>query len=147
MDFATLYESFLEIFKQEFRIIFNTIYDNSGYAYLGLCFIVTPILFFVLFYYLWSYPYGKFWHWLLWLVLCGVSTFGITWALSNELIFNSGNEQLIELLANPESGYEEYALTLPVKYASWNALFSVILGAISSLILKQFSKVQTHLPL
>lgn len=144
--FATLYENFLGIFDQRFKLIFYTLFEEGSYTYIGLCFIVPAIILLFIFYYVWSYPYGKFWHWLFWLLVITLVTFGLTWSLSNEFIFNSSSKQLDALLGDPNSGYEEYALTLAVKYALWNAGFSIILGFIYSLLMKQFSKVQTHLP-
>lgn len=143
--FATLYETLLGIFSNQFNVIFNTLY-GGGYTYLGITFLLIPLIFFFLFYFVWNNPYGGIWHWLVWLIITALVTFGLAWILSNELIFNSNNQQLRDLLANQDSGYEDYALTLPIKYAIWNAVFAIILGFIYSLIMKQFSKVQTHLP-
>ncbi|MBZ9787603.1 hypothetical protein LB456_09060 [Psychroflexus sp. CAK57W] len=145
--FAVLYEVTFGIYSEDYRVIFNTLFNESGYTYLGLSFILPPLIMFIIFYYVWTYPYGKLWHWVIWLFLCSLLTLGLTWALSNELIFNSSNNQLIDLIANPQSGYEDYALTLPLKYAFWNAGLSLILGVLLSLVLKQFSKVQIHLPI
>ena len=129
--FATLYENFLGIFDQRFKIIFFTLFDEGSYTYIGLCFIVPAFILLLLFYYFWSYPYSKLWHWILCHLIILLVTFGLTWSLSNQFIFNSNNQQLIDLLSNPQSGYEEYAL---------------ILGFLFSLIMKQFSKAQIHLP-
>lgn len=144
--FATLYENFLGIFDQQFKLIFYTLFEEGSYTYIGLCFIVPTFILLLIFYYFWSYPYSKLWHWILCIFIIILVTFGLTWSLSNEFIFNSDNQQLINLLSNPESGYEDYALTLPLKYAMWNAVFALFLGFLFSVIMKQFSKAQIHLP-
>lgn len=145
-SFATLYENILEIFDQQFKVIFFTLFDEGSYTYLGLCFIIPAIILLFIFYYVWSYPYSKLWHWILCLLLVALTTFGLTWSLSYEFIFNSDSQQLVDLLSNPQSGYEEFALTLPLKYAMWNALFALVLGFLFSLVMQQFSKINTHLP-
>ncbi|MCF8396313.1 MAG: hypothetical protein K9H06_20655 [Melioribacteraceae bacterium] len=121
-------------------------YENGGYNLLGLTFILIPLIMFAAFYFLWKYPYGKFWHWLLLLLIVFLVTGGISWGISNNEIFLSNNQALIDALADPESGYEEYANTLPIKYALFNGLLSIVAGFIYSLIMKQFSKIQIHLP-
>ncbi|MBN1968187.1 MAG: hypothetical protein JXL97_10060 [Bacteroidales bacterium] len=144
--FATIYEALFGLYDSQFSLIFDTLYDYGGYNLLGLTFIAVPLIMFVCFYLLWKYPYGKLWHWLLWLLIAFLVTGGISWGISNNEIFLSDNQALIDALADPESGYEQYANTLPLLYALFNGLLSVAVGFIFSLILKQFSKIQIHLP-
>lgn len=144
--FAIIYETLFGLYESQFRLIFDTLYENGGYNLLGLTFTLVPLILFAAFYFLWKYPYGKFWHWLLWLIIVFLITGGISWGISNNEIFLSNNQALINALADPESGYEEYANTLPMTYALVNGLLAIVLGFIYSLILKQFSKIQIHLP-
>lgn len=144
--FSIIYEVWFGIFKQDFWQIFQVLFDDGGYIKLGITFLLVPLIMFAAFYYLWKYPYGKFWHWLLLLLIVFLITGGISWGISNNEIFLSNNQALIDALADPESGYEEYANTLPIKYALFNGLLSIAAGFIYSLIMKQFSKIQIHLP-
>jgi hypothetical protein len=144
--FATIYEALFGLYEAKFSLIFDTLFDYGGYNLLGFTFLVIPLMMFAGFYFLWKYPYGKFWHWLLWLIITFIITSGISLGISNNEIFLSENQQLIDALADPESGYEQYAYTLPLKYAFFNGLLSLIIGFLYSLILKQFSKIQIHLP-
>ncbi|MGQ1948366.1 hypothetical protein ACT3CD_14825 [Geofilum sp. OHC36d9] len=144
--FATIYESLFNLYDPQFGLIFNTLYDSGGYTLLGLTFVLVPLILFAAFYYLWKSPYGKFRHWFLWLIIASLLTGGISWGISNNEIFLSNNQDLIDALAYPESGYEEFAKTLPFEYALFNGLLGIVVGFIYSLILKQFSKIQIHLP-
>lgn len=144
--FATIYEALFGLYDSQFSLIFDTLYHYGGYNLLGLTFILVPLIMFAAFYLLWKYPYGKFWHWFLWLVIAFLITGGISWGISNNEIFLSDNQELIDALADPESGYDEFAKTLPLKYALFNGLLCIAFGFVYSLILKQFSKIQIHLP-
>ena len=107
---------------------------------------IIPLVLLILFYFVWKNPYGKFWHWLGWLFIITVIVAGTTWGIANKEIFASSNPVLIELMADPESGYAQFALSLPLKYAFINGLLTLVLGFLFSLALKQFSKIQIHLP-
>jgi hypothetical protein len=145
-SFAAIYETVFGIFNQNYSLIFSTLYDYGGYLKIGFLFLLIPLLLWLLFYYVWRFPYGKFWHWGLWLIICGIVVFVSTWSLSNLQIFASSNQQLIDALNDPQSGYSQYAAGLPVTYATINIFLSIIVSFILSLIMKQFSKIQIHLP-
>jgi hypothetical protein len=144
--FATIYETLIGIYNSQFQLIFQTLYDFSGYIKLGLTVLVIPLLLWFLFYFFWHYPYGKFWHWILWLIIIAASVFGCTYGIANHDIFASNNPALNEALKASSSGYKEYASNLILTYAIVNSLLSVPIGFIYSLFLKQFSKIQLHLP-
>lgn len=144
--FATIYEYLFGLYDSHYALIYNALYDYGGYSLLGLTFILVPLLMFAAFYFLWKYPYGKFWHWFLWLIIVYLIIGGISWGVSYNEIFLSNNQELIDALADPESGYEEFANTLPLKYALSNGLLGITIGFVYSLVLKQFSKIQIHLP-
>jgi uncharacterized protein YqhQ len=144
--FATIYETWFQLYDSQFQLIFDTLYNDGGYVMFGLLFILVSLILWVLFYYVWNYPYGKFWHWLVWLIVTFIIVAGTTYGIANNEIFVSNNKVLINALADPESGYEQFAKTLPIKYALFNGILTTGLGFIYSLILKQFSKIQIHLP-
>jgi len=145
--FATIYETWFQLYDSQFDLIFtNVLYRDGGYIMFGLLFILIPLVLWLLFYYLWNYPYGKFWHWLVCLIITMVIVAGSTFGIANNEIFVSNNQALIDALADPESGYEQFAKALPLKYALINVLLTIGIGFIYSLILKQFSKFQVHLP-
>ena len=144
--FATIYETIFGLYDSQFSRIFDTLYDNGGYNLLGITFIFIPLIMFAGFYFLWRYPYGKIWHWFLWLIIAFLITSSISWGISNNEIFLSDNQALIDALSDPETRYEEYANTLTIKHAFFNGLLSIASGFIWSLLLKPFSKIQIHLP-
>ena len=67
--FGTIYDTVFGIFANKYFLIFQHLYENGGYVKFGLSFILIPLVCWILFYYLWKYPYGKLWHWLVWLVI------------------------------------------------------------------------------
>ena len=144
--FATIYETWFNLFNPKFDLIFAALYYDGGYVEFGLLFILLPLLLFLLFYYVWKYPYGKFWHWSLWLLITTVIVSGLTYSIANSEIFASENKDLIKALNDPNSGFEQLAKTLIPKYALANGILTIGVGFIYSLILKQFSKIQIHLP-
>ena len=144
--FAAIYETVFGIFDGKYSLIFSTLFNDGGYVKIGLTFVLIPVLCWLIFYYVWRYPYGKLWHWVLWLLISGIIVFGSTWSLANTEILASNNQQLIDALNDPDSGYMQYASDLPLKYAMINAGLALVLGFIYSLIMKQLSKIQMHLP-
>lgn len=144
--FATIYETVFGRYDAQFELIFAELYENGGYILLGLSFFAVPLFLFLGFYFLWKYPYGRLWHWVFWLLITFIITGGIAWGIASNEIYSSDNQALNEALLDPESGYMSYAATLPPKYALINGGLSLILGFIYSLMLKQFSKIQIHLP-
>jgi hypothetical protein len=71
---------------------------------------------------------------------------GTTYGIANTEIFGSDNQALNEAIADASTGYADYADSLPLKYALANSLLALIISIIYSLIMKQFSKIQLHLP-
>ena len=144
--FGSIYDTLFGIFNNDFFLVFQHLFDNGGYIKLGLSFILIPLVLWLLFYYLWKYPYAKIWHWLVWLLISIVMVLAITYSVANTEIFNSNNQALNEAIADESTGYEPYVSSLPLKYAMVNSLLAAIIGFIYSLLLKQFSKIQIHLP-
>jgi hypothetical protein len=144
--FASFYDTLFGIWNQNFPLIFSTLFDYGGYLKLGMLFLLLPLFWWLMFYFAWRYPYGRFWHWFLWLVISALAVFACSYGLAHAEIFASENQALADALNDPESGYQAFASGLPVRYAWANTLSAVVLGFVYSLIMKQFSKIQMHLP-
>ncbi|WP_149277657.1 hypothetical protein [Pareuzebyella sediminis] len=144
--FAELYEVWLGVYDTKFVLIYQTLYEEGGYLWFGLIFILIPLLLLILFYFLWKYPYGRFWHWLLWWLIISLVVAFVIWRVSEVAIFDSNNQSLTDALADLETGYDRHARTLPLQYAIYSSLISLGLGFIYSLVLKRWSKIQIHLP-
>lgn len=142
--FAPLYEYL--IYDGRYSLIFRTLYEDGGYVYFGLTFILAPLFLWLAFYKLWKYPYGTILHWLFWLLVSALVVFGITWWIADNEIFFSKSQDLINILADLDSGYQDYADTLPLQYGFYNAILAVVLGFVLSIIMKFSSKIQMHLP-
>ncbi len=144
--FGTIYDTVFGIFANKYFLIFQHLYENGGYIKFGLSFLLIPLACWILFYYLWRNPYGKLWHWIVWLAVTVFIVFCATYGIANNEILGSDNQALNEALADASTGYADYASSLPLKYALANSLLALILSIIYSLIMKQFSKLQIHLP-
>jgi len=145
--FAAIYENtWFGIYDTNFSLIFATLYDNASYTKLGLSFLLIPLICWLLFYYFWKYPYGKIWHWLAWLFITVVLVSSISFGIANSEIFASNNQALNDAIADSSTGYQGYADSLPFKYALFNGSAALLIGIIYSLLMKQFSKIQMHLP-
>ena len=144
--FASIYENV--IFEAAHRIIFSHLFDNGGYIYLGMIFLLIPLLFTATFYflYIWN-PYAKWWHWLIVLIICLITVYGITYSIVNEEIFASSNRYLNDALANPELQHSEYGKGLLFKYGALNSGLGFIVFILYSFIFKQYSKLHAHLPI
>jgi hypothetical protein len=144
--FAPIYETFFGLYNQAYDLIFRTLFENGGYVKFGLSFIFIPLICWLLFYYVWKYPYGKKIHWFIWLFITCVIVFGVTYSIANIEIFASGNQALKDSISDASTGYKKFADNLPLQYALYNSLLTLVIGFIYSLFLKQFSKIQIHLP-
>jgi len=145
--FGSIYNDIFNIYHTSYHQIFQHLYDNGGYTRMGLTFLLIPLAGWILFYFLWKYPYGKIWHWLIWTAVMILIVAGVTNGIANAEIFGSDNQTLNELLSDTDTGYAVYARSLPVKYVLANSLLALILSCIYSLLMKQFSKIHVHLPI
>ena len=135
--FAAIYENrFFGIFDAKYQPIFRKLFDEGGYTSMGLIFILIPIGLMALFYFLWKYPYGKYWHWLIWL---GIST--IVVATST---IGFANSLLAVYLTDSET--VDFTSSIITRYAIINAVLGVIVAFLISLLFKRLSKIQKHLP-
>jgi hypothetical protein len=142
--FAPIYEGI--IYNQDYDLIFYVLFDQGGYVKFGFTWLLIPLCCWLLFYFNWRYPYGRWWHWLIWLIVTVVIVFGTTWGIANSEIFASADQGLNAAIEDPQSGYEAFAQTLPITYATINSILVFGITIIYSFVMKQFSKVQTHLP-
>jgi hypothetical protein len=136
--FYELFEQVFGIFDNQFSMVFQTFFEKGGYNNMGMLLLFIPLIFLLLFYLLWKFPYGNFWHWLIYLgviaLIVGASTFG------------SVRLTLAKFLVDSNPLIADFTGNLVLKYAILNACLSLIISFIYSLILSRFSKVQMHLP-
>jgi len=135
--FAAIYENWFGVWDQGFRPIFAKLYKEGGYVNMGLIFFFIPIVMMAVFYFLWNYPYGKLWHWLVWLAFILLVVFVST--------IVSANGFLAEYLLDPET--MDFTTRIIRSYAWINTFLALIVSLVFSLIFKLRSKIQTHLPL
>lgn len=144
--FQPIYEIFLGLYKLNFTEIYDYLYNNGIYVKFGVWWIIIPLICYVIFYFIWKYPYGKTIHWIVMLFISALIVFGVTYGISNFEIQNPTEKSLEVLYNMPDSTYLSHAQELPIKYATYSALLSLLTGFIWSLLLKQFSKIHLHLP-
>lgn len=144
-SFGFIYDRVFEIYSENFQTpVFQYFFDSGFYVMLGMIFIFVPLLLMAAFYYFCKYPYGKWWHWLLWFFIIIIVVFGWTFGYANTFILNSNEQEMIT--CNGVQECSDYIKGLPLEYAKANAILSLFVSFIGSLILKRFSKIQTHLP-
>lgn len=141
MSFSPFYEFFdtlFGIFDNSFNVVFQMLFDKGGYNTMGFILIGIPLVFLILFYFLWKYPYATFWHWLLYIGAIAIFVGGLTYSMvsSDLAIFLVHSNPLIA----------EFTESLVLSYAILNACLSLAVSFIYSLILRKFSKIQMHLP-
>ena len=147
--FAPIYEAVensLGWYNEEFSLIFTHLYDNGGYDKFGFTMILVPLIIVALFYFAFKYPYAKKWHWGIMILISTVIVFGFTMSFASIEILSPQNDELMQAYADSESGYLNFAETLPFKYSILNAGLSILVGFLASLAMKPFSKCQMHLP-
>ncbi len=144
--FANIFEVWFRIYDSNYVLIFRTLFTENVYGTFGGLSLVIPLILIFPFYFIWKYPYANFWHWLLWVIIISLVQAAIAWAIYEDTIFLSTNPDLQDALASQETGYNDYANSLTKKYALISGFLALIFSFLYSLILKQFSKVQIHLP-
>jgi hypothetical protein len=118
--------------------------SNTYFKLVLLCFVL-PILYWLVFYKLYSNPYSKLFHYLIALLLSLVLIGFLSYSLVNEALWGSNNQALNDLLASDQPAIE-IADALPLYLSIYNVILSAILGFVYSIFLKRFSKIQMHLP-
>jgi len=144
--FATLYDTWIGLYDSNYFLIYDQLRDSASYTNFGLIFLGIPLVIFLLFYFGFRYPYAKWWHWLIAVAISAVIVWIATRQIAYVSIFETSNNELNDALNNQESGYDAYARPLPFEYAHWNAIMSLAVSFIWSMIIRPFSKIQKHLP-
>lgn len=135
--FYLIYENRLfGVWDEQYKPLFDKLYDEGGYGGLGLIFILVPVTGMALFYFAWQYPYARLWHWLVWLAVLVVLVIAFT--------VNYANNFLADYLTNPET--EQFTRDIVTQYAAINAVAGLITGFVFSLLFKMLSRIQRHLP-
>lgn len=142
--FAVVYETWFNIYNQNFTVVHTALYDNSSYFWIGISSLIIPLVVCLIFYFIWMFPYGKWYHWLIWMLASSVIVLCSTIGISNLLLFASNNPILDN--AYGDTPTYDYASSLPIRYAICNFFIAFVIGFIFSIICKQISKIQTHLP-
>jgi len=141
---AGFYEGML--YDVDYYVIYETLYETGAYGALAAFAAGPALALFTAFYFLWTYPYGKFWHWAFCLGLSLLITMIGSYVWVYNELFYSYNNELIALLNDPETGYDYYASSLPWNYSFINGAIGALVAFIFSLGIKRFSKIQMHLP-
>lgn len=139
--FATIYETIFGIYNNSCNPMFRYLFYEGGYVKLGLIFLLVTIALWLLFYFVWRHPYGRLGHWLLWLLVTVLIVLGVTLGTANIEV-----EVFLSKTSNVTQDCQDHIRTLPLKYGLANTALAAVLSLVYSLILKQFSKVQMHLP-
>jgi len=135
--FAPIYENhFFGIYDTAYKPIFSKLYENGGYEKMGYIFILIPLILLGLFYFVWRYPYGKIWHWAVWMGIISVFVFISTIGYANKF--------LADFLLNEES--RDFTSHIISQYGFINLFLAFITGFLISILFKPFSKIQMHLP-
>ena len=143
--FGFIYDRLFNIYNPDFHSpVFQYFYDSGFYIRLGALFILIPLVLMAVFYFLWKYPYGKWWHWLIWFILSILVVLGLTFGYANQFINDSNATEMLMCYDVQECA--SYINALPMEYAVANIFLGVLVGLIVSILFKQWSKVQAHLP-
>ena len=146
--FAMIYEWLL--YNQQYNLLFRQLYQGNGYLFCGLSLLFIPLLLFILFYWdsktPWGNPYRKKIGWVVWLVVVAAVVVGVSYAITYSALFNSGNPALIQAMNNPSTGYTDFAKKLVAVLAILNGAYSLVIGFLWSLLLKQKSVLHIHIP-
>lgn len=136
--FYEFFENILGFFINQFSFIFQEMYDAGGYSKMGLILIFIPLILLLIFYFLWKYPYGRLWHWLVLISIAAIFAAGIT--------YGTTRLTLVDYILSSDQDVANFAQNLVIKYSFLNGFLSLLVSFLWSLLLKQFSKIQMHLP-
>ncbi len=137
-SFYEFFENIFGIYDDRFSIVFQNFYQYGGYNDMGLLLIGVPLIISGLFYLVWKYPYGTIFHWIIMIVITACIAAGSTYGTTRLALADS--------LISPDPNIVDFTNLLVLKYTLLNALLSLLVSFLYSLVLKQFSKVQMHLP-
>ena len=130
--FAPLYE--LLLYNESFPLIFDHLFNNGGYVLFAFYMATVPLLGMVIFYFIWRYPYGKIWHWLVWvgfLALFGIaSDDGVIIATYLNQVFDKRKPETIEEIraATIEAGSRRVRPALMTTATTLIALIPILMS-------------------
>ena len=137
-SFYEFFENMLGFFNNDYAIVFQTLYENGGYNDMGLILIIIPVLFLLLFYLIWKYPYATIVHWFLYISLIALIVGGST--------YGAVRLDVADYLVDTDPEVVDFTNSLVLKYTLLNIILALVISFLYSLILKLISKVQMHLP-
>ncbi len=105
---------------------------------MGMILIIIPLVILLLFYLVWRYPYGTKLHWFITIIIIALIVGGST--------YGAVRLTLADSLVSQDPNIVDFTSLLVFKYTMLNATLSLIVSFLYSLGLRQFSKVQMHLP-
>lgn len=137
-SFYEFFENMLGFFNNDYAIVFQTLYENGGYNDMGLILIIIPVIFLLLFYLIWKYPYATIVHWFLYISLIALIVGGST--------YGAVRLDVADYLVDTDPEVVDFTNSLVLKYTLLNIILALVISFLYSLILKLISKVQMHLP-
>ncbi|NPA44092.1 MAG: hypothetical protein GXO49_01010 [Chlorobi bacterium] len=145
---SRIYESLF--YNSGYKLIFDSLYDEggimNGYNTMLLIFLITPIVVFSYFYFIYKKPLATFMTWMYWLIGNFILVFGITYFVIRQRLFSTTNNELLNAYTDVTTGYASYANQFLIYVSLYNALLSLIVAFLFSIIAKHFSKQFIHLP-
>lgn len=136
--FYEFFENLLGFYNSSFSIVFQNFYQSGGYTDMGMILIIIPLVILLLFYLVWRYPYGTKLHWFITIIIIALIVGGST--------YGAVRLTLADSLVSQDPNIVDFTSLLVFKYTMLNATLSLIVSFLYSLGLRQFSKVQMHLP-
>lgn len=147
--FAGFFESVLisDADYSNYSLVFNHLYDNGMYTYLGLITFLVILLPLFYFYKLYKNPYAGIIHWLITLLIGALLTAVLIYGILDWAIYNVHNPVLMDAISNTNTGYNDFIDSWMLIFPFKCAVIAFIWGAIISIVLKSISKIQTHIPI
>ena len=146
--FASIYEWLL--YNMDYRLIFDCLYNGSGYGQLGLSLLLIPLLLFILYYWdshlPWGNPYRKKFTWFIWLIIVAIIVVGSSYGIVYPAIMGSQDVSLQTALDDLTTGYYDFAQNFFVSISLLNGVYALLVGFLWSLLLKLKSVLHVHIP-
>lgn len=121
-------EIFVFFFEPEFLFTepySSDLYNGSGYTLLGLTMLLTSVITMAVFYYLWNPIFGRWYHWMLTMIIAAAIAFGASYGILNE--------ELVMYLDDPEYPDVEFFI---FKLSAMTAFYTFIFSFIFSFVIR-----------
>lgn len=142
--FGYVYDSIFNIYDANISNVFNYFFGSGFYVIMGTIFVLIPAILMAVFYFLWKNPYGRWFHWLITLTITVIVVAISTYGYANYFINYSNAQDMLNCYADETC--QSLIKDLPFDYAIANLVSSAVISIVLSVIFKQFSKLQAHLP-